>query len=748
MKPARVKPGEREQGGGQVGRPGAGACAARVRNVRLIALSSLTLLLAACYQPSSPATPIPTPIPAASLLRDQNVALGPNLSVAVQQAFAGSWEVQGLPAWLTASPMSGTGNLNTTLFASRSASVSTAASQPMLGSDVKVKWTATDGTGGSVTLKVSADLYALTGRVQDSASSLSLSATDLGTSGTAGVRAATPAARGVIVGYRSQASRLQAMKTLSTGGLETALPGVALKSAAGQVLTLSTPDVQGTIDRLKARPDVAYAVPDATLSALDLGQPVQAVTGQPVTGQAVSPQQLLSPPLNSGDDFAPLQWAFRLLGYPAVWRDMQQNPYTRAVTVAVLDTGVRYDHPDLKGHLYGPGDGALDVLSYTRDDQGKVTYDNGDGDGPDTDPTDPATPNRSDISHGTHVSGIIAATWGNFTPPCTTCSGSGVAGASYIAPVKVLPIRVLDAPAGNGSESDIATAIVYAAGDPVTLSDGKTYTNSHPAQVINMSLGGPLSNQTQIKVLCDAVARATTLGSLVVAAGGNFAGTALVYPAACPGAVSVASVSLSGSAVPLHAYYSDQYEQVALSAPGGQPGTYYNGGTLNNQPLPDEIISTGWNYAQNLPGYYLEAGTSQAAPQVSVLAALLLSKGVAATPAAALDRMLKTASDLGTAGRDSTYGVGLINPAAALGAPAVSNALGLSVQDAQGRTYVPTLDSVGRFTAYLPDGGFRVVAGRDSNGNGFAGEAGEPRAEKSVTFGPSQPSFDVGILTP
>ena len=336
----------------------------------------------------------------------------------------------------------------------------------------------------------------------------------------------------------------------------------------------------------------------------------------------------------------------------------------------------------------------------------------------------------------------------SFAPPCATCSGSGVAGASYTAPIRVLPVRVLDAPNGEGLESDIALAVRYAAGDPVVLSDGKTYTNPHPAQVINLSLGGPLSDRNQIEMLCSAVSQATTLGSLVVAAGGNDGDTTPYYPAACPGAVAVASVSLSDSAVPTHAYYSSVYQQLALSAPGGNPKTAYNGGRLNNQSMPDEILSTGWNYAGNLPGYYLEAGTSQAAPQVTALAALLLSKGVAATPAAALDRMLATASDLGAAGRDSTYGVGLINPAAALGAVPVSNTLGLSVQDEQGRSYVPALDSVGRFTAYLPGGSFRVVAGRDSNGNGFAGEAGEPRVEKTVSIGPSLPSFDVGTLTP
>jgi serine protease len=249
-------------------------------------------------------------------------------------------------------------------------------------------------------------------------------------------------------------------------------------------------------------------------------------------------------------------------------------------------------------------------------------------------------------------------------------------------------------------------------------------------------------------VLCDAVARATTLGALVVASGGNSSGTLANYPAACPGAVSVAAVSLSDGPAPIHAYYSDRYQQVALSAPGGQPGTSYNGGTLNELPMQDLILSAGWNYARNEPGYYLEAGTSQAAPQVTALAALLLSKGVAATPSQALDRMLATASDLGEAGRDSTYGVGLINPAAALGVAPVSNTLGLNVQDAQGRSYLPVLDSVGRFTAYLPDGAVRVVAGRDSNGNGLAGEMGEPRAEASAVLGPTLTSIDIGTLTP
>ena len=687
--------------------------------------AALSALLVACPQPGTPEVQPPTTQPpatqppavqppqGAAMLVSGSLAIGAELSAPLRQSFGGSWTVQSLPDWLTADPLQGGGDLNTTLTLRRSSAVQTAAAQPNLSGTISVLWRSADGTQtGVAAFAVSAELYRVQGQLLSGG--MQLAASDVsGEAARVRGTASVPAARGVIVTYRSVAARQRAM---------TREPGV--RSAAGQSLTLQTADPQATIRRLLTDPAVASAAPDALLHALDL-------PSRNLSGQA------LAAPLLPTDDFAAAQWAYRSLGYPAVWRDMQGHPYTRPVTVAVLDTGVRYDHPDLAGKLYGPAEGALDLLS---------SPGNGDGDPVDRDPTDPATPGRTDISHGTHVTGIIVANWGSFTPPCGGCSGSGVVGASYTAPIKVLPIRVLDAPDGNGTESDIAAALLYAAGDPVVLG-GQTYLNPHPAQVINLSLGGPLSDPAQIALLCGAVQRATQLGALVVAAAGNGGGTAPVYPAACPGAVSVASVSPSDSAVPQHAYYSDAYAQVALSAPGGNPNTSYNGGSLNGRPLPDLILSTGWNYPANLPSYALEAGTSQAAPQVSALAALLLSKGTAATPAAALDRMLQTASDLGAAGRDPLFGAGLINPAAALGAAAVSDALGVSVQDASGRSYAPALDSLGRFDAWLPDGPLRLVAGQDSNGNGFAGESGEPRSERALTLGPAQPGLNLGTLT-
>ena len=94
----------------------------------------------------------------------------------------------------------------------------------------------------------------------------------------------------------------------------------------------------------------------------------------------------------------------------------------------------------------------------------------------------------------------------------------------------------------------------------------------------------------------------------------------------------------------------------------------------------------------------------------AALAALLLSKGVTTGAEDTLARMVETSTDLGEPGRDPRFGHGMINAAAALGAPAVSDALGLRLQSERGLTFQPPLDALGRFTAYLGD---RLTASRE-----------------------------------
>ena len=94
------------------------------------------------------------------------------------------------------------------------------------------------------------------------------------------------------------------------------------------------------------------------------------------------------------------------------------------------------------------------------------------------------------------------------------------------------------------------------------------------------------------------------------------------------------------------------------------------------------------------------------------------------------------------------FGYGLINAAAALNAPAVSDRFGLRLQDARGHTFQPALDTLGRFQAWLGDGTYRATAGEDLNGNGIYGESGERRDERSVTLSSAEPGVDLGDLQP
>ena len=666
-----------------------------MNRLNLTALLGLSALLTACPQPAPP-----------SALNDAALVAGPALTATYQAAFQGNWIISGLPAWLSASPSSGSGNVKTTFRINRSAGAPHTADQSRLSAPVKLGWQTPGGVSGSATLTVSADLYRLSGQVSVAVTS----AQSLPTPAPLRINA-SPKASGVIVKYKTAAALSAALRG---GGLFQA-QSLNLASQSGRTLTVQSADVAATLAALRADSSVEYAVPNAVLRAQNIPAPALDV----------------QPPYAPADQYAALQYAYRLMGYGAVWRDMKTAPYLKPVTVAVIDTGVRFDHPDLAGRLWNSGEGALDLVT-------------SDAYGPDTDPTDPGEAGV-DGSHGTHVSGIIAAGEGSFAAPCAGCSTSGVVGAALTAPIKVLAVRAIDH-SGNASESDVALAIDYASGKTITVR-GVEYTNPHPAQVVNLSLGGPIG-AAEAQPLCDAVAGASQRGSLVVVAAGNGGGAQPYYPAACAGAVSVASVRPDVGGLPLHAEYSQSYAGVALAAYGGadpSDPTFNMKLTLNGKPILDAIFSTSWDYQKNQPTYQFESGTSQAAPQVSALVALLLSKGVVSTPAAALQRIEDTATDLGTPGRDNATGFGVINAAAALGAPAVSNTFTLSILG-ESSTFTPPLDAAGRFNAYLPDGAFQVLAGFDRSGNNLGGEAGEPGAKAAASLGPDKAAADVGVL--
>jgi subtilisin family serine protease len=216
---------------------------------------------------------------------------------------------------------------------------------------------------------------------------------------------------------------------------------------------------------------------------------------------------------------------------------------TPQTVVAVLDTGIDAKQPDLRGKL-APG----------------FDFVNGDAD-----PAD-------DNGHGTAVAGIIGAAGDN---------GIGVAG--YCWRCTLMPLKVLGAD-GSGFFSSVAQGIVWA--------------TDNGARVINASLGGPLEDAT----VAAAVQYARSHGTLLVAAAGNDSSSALGYPAALPGVLSVSASN------PSDRLYAFSNTGAGLAAPGENSTT-----------------SRGARYERFL-------GTSSAAPVVSGIAALLVGLVPSATP--------------------------------------------------------------------------------------------------------------------
>lgn len=250
------------------------------------------------------------------------------------------------------------------------------------------------------------------------------------------------------------------------------------------------------------------------------------------------------------------------------------------VIVAVADTGVDLDHPDLENQLL-PGYDFVDL---------------------DKDPND-------ENGHGTHVAGIIAAEKNEI----------GVRGVAYGA--KILPVRVLDEN-GRGTSADIANGICWAAGLGVTITrdDGTTEKVNAPgnhAQIINLSLGGYGRDRLE----ADAIKKARAAGCLVVVSAGNDGlpttvvdqfGGIFLSPANLPGVLSVMAAAPDGTLAFFSNYDSDpgagwEYE---ILAPG------------------EDILSTGIG-----GDYVFMSGTSMASPAVAGAAAVLMGLGCSADSA-------------------------------------------------------------------------------------------------------------------
>ncbi|PZP59352.1 MAG: Subtilisin-like serine protease [Pseudoxanthomonas spadix] len=306
--------------------------------------------------------------------------------------------------------------------------------------------------------------------------------------------------------------------------------------------------------------------------------------------------------------YAQLQWNF----HDPVGGVNAEAAWTRStgegVVVAVIDTGVVQNNPDLAANVLPGYDMITDHRVSRRDSDGRVPggYDLGDWVEADYCTALGASGNAPEPSswHGSHVSGTIAQ---------VTNNSLATAGLAYNA--KILPVRVLGSCGGFGS--DIADGMLWAAGLPVA----GLPTNPNPAEVINMSLGsGAPDNCPQLYQ--DAIDQVNAAGTIIVVAAGNANANAGTYTmSSCNGVISVGATRVNGG----RASYSNYGSRVDIAAPGGggdvdgNPNGYIfqvlNGGTQG--PTSDWQIGG-------------MAGTSMASPHVA--AAVAMVQSVATTP--------------------------------------------------------------------------------------------------------------------
>jgi serine protease len=313
--------------------------------------------------------------------------------------------------------------------------------------------------------------------------------------------------------------------------------------------------------------------------------------------------------------------------------------------VAVLDTGVRFEHPDLL--RVSQGGKLLDGFDFIAN----TPFAN-DGDGRDADASDPgdfvtaaertqapfnidacappAGQDHVDSSwHGTRVSSLIAA---------LTNNGEGVAGTGWNT--LILPVRVLGK--CGGTDSDIIAGMRWAAG----ISVPGAPVNPTPAQIINLSLGGSGACSPAYQ---QAVSEITARGVLIVASVGND-GQVVAAPANCTGVLGVAGIRHAGTKVG----FSNLGTEVGIGAPGGN--------CVNQGPPCLFSITAAVNAGTTTPGAStytdkvnnINVGTSFSAPLVAGAAALIHSINSQLSPAQYIALLKDSATPFPTSSTTTT----------------------------------------------------------------------------------------------
>lgn len=252
------------------------------------------------------------------------------------------------------------------------------------------------------------------------------------------------------------------------GQVKDTIPGIAV-----QVVTVPKGQEKAKASAYSSNARVAYAEPDFVAEAV----------GSP------------------DDPYFDLQWGLTKIKAPQAW---EMTTGSTSINIAILDTGVDLDHPDLANKI-------ISNINFSTSGTVDDVY-----------------------NHGTHVAGIAAA---------MTNNGIGVSGLGYTS--TIMNVKVLS-DTGSGSYSGIASGIIWAA--------------DNGAEIINMSLAGSFGSSS----LEDAVNYAWSKGVVVVAAAGNSGNTTPMYPAYYTNCIAVAGTDINDA----RASWSNYGDWVDVAAPG------------------------------------------------------------------------------------------------------------------------------------------------------------------------------------
>lgn len=296
----------------------------------------------------------------------------------------------------------------------------------------------------------------------------------------------------VVVGY--QANHPLALATIESAAHRLGARVIRIDGRLNFAVVKVPADMRDTlIARLRAQAGILYAKPDAIVKGY----------------------------FTPNDPLYTQQWGPPAIGMPSAW-DTSLGTHDRMV--AVIDTGVMYDHPDLAGN-YCAAATDIDLV-------------NGDND-----PMD-------DHGHGTHVAGTVAAEIDN---------AAGVAG---MANTCLMGVKVLDG-GGSGNAADVASGIAHA--------------TANGAHITSMSLGG-CPGCDPGEPMTSAVQNAWANGVLNVAAAGNAFCSPVGYPAAYPEVMAVASLDEPGTS---RSIFSSCGPEVEIAAPGRDIISTWNDGGYN-----------------------------------------------------------------------------------------------------------------------------------------------------------------------